>query len=59
MRFSYSQHEKVLLYICAPGVYNVIINAETEVVKMDFITSRRGIMSGRTRPWNGRSRPEK
>ena len=42
MRFSYSQNEKVLLYICAPGGYNVIINAETEVVKMDFITLNNG-----------------
>ena len=42
MRFSYSQNKKVLLYIRFPIVYNAIINAETEVVKMDFITLNNG-----------------
>ena len=42
MRFSYSQNKKVLLYIRFPIVYNVIINAKTEVVKMDFITLNNG-----------------
>ena len=42
MRFNYSHNEKVLLYIRFPIVYNAIINAETEVVRMDFITLNNG-----------------
>ena len=34
MRDSYSQNDKVLLYICPLSVYNAIVNAETELFRL-------------------------